>query len=127
MTFISIENRRNVTKIFNNFCAILRLYNTNRKIHTEARDNVCRETCESILINLSWVHVIPTLHKLLAHAPQIISDHNDGYGLEDLSEEGLEACNKLIRRYRERLSRKFTFEDNIRDVFISLISQSGHI
>ena len=69
----------------------------------------------------------PTLHKLLAHALQIISDHNGGYGLEDLSEEGLEACNKLVRRYRERLSRKFRFEDNIRDVFIRLISQSDPI
>ena len=49
------------------------------------------------------------------------------FGLEDFSEEGIEACNKLIRKYRERLSRKFSFEDNIKDVFVSLISQSDPI
>ena len=48
---------------------------------------------------------------------------NKGFGYEDLSEEGIEACNKLIRRNRYRLSRKFSFEDNIKDVFIRLISQ----
>ena len=34
---------------------------------------------------------------------------------------------KLVNRYRERLSRKFSFEDNIRDVFIKLMSQSDPI
>ena len=41
--------------------------------------------------------------------------------------KGIEAWNKLIRRYRERLSRKFSFEDNIKDVFVRLISQSDPI
>ena len=45
-------------------------------------------------------------------------DLNEGFGLEDLSEEGIEACNKLIRRYRERLYQKFSFEGNIKDIFI---------
>ena len=76
-------------------------------------DKLCRETYETILTNYPWVHIKPTIHKLLAHAPQIISDHNDGF----------DACNKLIRRYRERLTRKFSFEDNIRDIFVRLISQ----
>ena len=127
LTVIPQENHQKITKTFNNLSAILRLYNSNRKIDTEGLDNVCRETYESILINFSWGHVTPTLHKLLAHAPQIISDHNGGYWLEDLSEEGLEACNKLVRRYRERLPRKFSFEDNFRDVFIRLISHSDTI
>ncbi|KAI6658723.1 Dna-mediated transposase [Oopsacas minuta] len=77
--------------------------------------------------NFSWAHVTPTLHKLLVHAPQIFADHNDGFGLEELSEEGLESCSKLFRRYRERLSRKFNFEDNVKDVFVRLISQSDPI
>ena len=82
---------------------------------------------QSILINFSWEHVTPTLHKLLAHTLQVISDHNGGYGLEDLSEEGLEACNKLVRRYRDRLSRKFSLEDNIRDVLTRINCQSDPI
>ncbi|KAI6658404.1 hypothetical protein LOD99_15206 [Oopsacas minuta] len=127
LTVVPQETHQVVTTIFNNLSAILRLYNSNRKVDTEGLDNVCRETYESILTNFSWAHVTSTLHKLLAHAPQIIADHNDGFGLEDLSEEGLESCNKLVRRYRERLSRKFSFEDNVKDVFVRLISQSDPI
>ncbi|KAI6648997.1 hypothetical protein LOD99_6880 [Oopsacas minuta] len=127
LTVVPQEIHQVVTTIFNNLSAILRLYNSNRKVDTEGLDNVCRETYESILTNFSWAQVTPTLHKLLAHAPQIIADHNDGFGLEDLSEEGLESCNKLVRRYHERLSRKFSFEDNVKDVFVRLISQSDPI
>ena len=94
---------------------------------TERLDDLCRETNQCILTNFPWAHVAPTLHKLLAHAPQINSDYNEGFGLEDLSEEGIEAYNKLIRRYRARLSRKFSFEDNTKDFFIRLISQSDPI
>ena len=61
---------------------------------------------------------------MLVHAPDIISSSNNGLGLEQLSEEGLEASNKLIRRYRERLSRKFSFEDNMKDVFTRLLCGS---
>ncbi|KAI6653131.1 Dna-mediated transposase [Oopsacas minuta] len=127
LTVVPQETHQVVTTIINNLSAILRLYNSNRKVDTEGLDNVCRETYESILTNFSWAHVTPTLHKLLAHAPQIIADHNDGFGLEDLSEEGLESWNKLVGRYRERLSRKFSFEDNVEDVFVRLISQSDPI
>ena len=37
------------------------------------------------------------MNNLPAQAPQVILDYNDGYGVEDLSEEGLEACNKLVK------------------------------
>ena len=38
----------------------------------------------------------PYFAETLAHAPQIILDYNDGNGLEHLSEQGLEASNKLL-------------------------------
>ena len=66
---------------------------------------------------------LENLHKVLAHAPDIISSFNNGLGLEQLS-EGLEASNKLIRRYRERLSRKFSLEDNMKDVFTRFLCGS---
>ena len=103
------------------------IYNSSRRINTEGLDKLYRETYETILTNFPWVPITPTLHKLLAHAPQIISIHNDGFSLETLSEEGLEACNKLIRRYRERLSHIFSFEVNFTDFFVRLISQSDSI
>ena len=38
--------------------------------------------------------------------------------VKEYSEEAVEACNKLTRRYREHLSRKNSFSLNIRDVFV---------
>ena len=66
---------------------------------TERLGEICRETYQCILTNFSWVHITPTLHKLLAHALQIFSDYNGRFG----------------------------FEDNFKDVFVRLISQSDPI
>ena len=63
-------------------------------------------------------------HKILAHCTELIRDCNDGYGLKEYSEEAVEACNKLIRRYREHLSRKYSVSLNIRDVFVRILGQS---
>ncbi|KAI6653932.1 hypothetical protein LOD99_3108 [Oopsacas minuta] len=104
--------------------AILRVYNSSRRVDTEELALVCSNIYQSILCAFPWANVSPTLHKLLAHAPEIISTFNDGHGLENLSEEGLEASNKYIRRYRDRLARKFSFEENLKDVFVRLISHS---
>ena len=59
-----------------------------------------------MLRGFPWDNICPTLHKLLAHAPGIISTFNKGQGLvEHLSEKGFEASDKFIRRYRDRLAR----------------------
>ena len=51
---------------------------------------------------------------------ELIRDHNEGYGLKNFSEEALEASNKYIRRFRENLARKTSYQDNIRDVIVRL-------
>ena len=66
----------------------------------------------------------PSLHKLLAHCTELIRDCNDGYGLKEYSEEAIGSCNKLIRRYREHLSRKNSFTPSIKYVFTRLLCQS---
>ena len=127
LTLVPQEYTQAVTDIYNNIGAILRVYNSSRRVDTEELEFACRGVYRLILEKFPWAYVSPTLHKLLAHATGIISHFNDGYGLETLSEEGIDACNKHIRRFRDRLSRKFSFEDNIRDIFIRLISQSDPI
>ncbi|KAI6658304.1 hypothetical protein LOD99_15573 [Oopsacas minuta] len=64
------------------------------------------------------------MHKLLAHAASMISDFTDSYGLEQLSEEGLESSSKLLGRFRERLLTKFSFEENLKCLFSRIICQS---
>ena len=68
-----------------------------------------------ILINFSWVDLTPTVHKVLAHAAELIAN-NAGLGLGNLSEEGLEACHKLIRRFRASWTLQSSDNANIKDL-----------
>ena len=80
-----------------------------------------------ILDSFPWASITPTLHKILAHSEELIRESNAGFGLKDFSEEGTESCNKLIRKYRENLARKNSFETNLMDIFVRLASQSDPI
>ncbi|KAI6651056.1 hypothetical protein LOD99_5633 [Oopsacas minuta] len=89
---------------------LLRVFNSNQAIDTDKLDSLCcKETYESILIDFPWASITPSLHRLLAHSPELIRDCNNGFGLKDFSEEAVEACNKLIRKYCEQLARKMSF------------------
>lgn len=79
-----------------------------------------------ILTNYPEAALSPTVHKVLAHSPELIIN-NGNYGLLRLSEEGLEAVNKLLRRIRECLSRKTSQEANVTDCLHRLWSQSDPV
>ena len=100
------------------------MHNCGRRIDTKELTVLCQRLDQLILNIFTRVNITPNLHKVLAHAPNIISGFDNGLGLEQLSEE-LGASNKLIRRYRERLSRKFSFQDNIN--FTRILFQSDSV
>ena len=62
-----------------------------------------------------WISITPTLHKVIAHSWEVI-ERNDGYGLGTLDEAGMEACNKVLRNIRIKLSRKCSQDDNLQDI-----------
>ena len=62
---------------------------------------------------LPWVSVTPTLHKLLSHCWEL--KELDRFGLKIWNEEGLEANNKCLRNYQEKLSRKTNQLANLQD------------
>ena len=126
-TLISLEFREPIKIIHLNLSAILRVFNCGHLIDTGKLDSVCKYTYEFIVVELPWVNITPTLHKLLAHSAELIQSCNDGYGMKQYSEEDLEACNKLIRNYRDNNSRKCSFNSNIRDIFVRLMSESDPI
>ena len=47
--------------------------------------------------------------------------------MKEYSEEALEACNKLVRRYRDNLSRKCSFASNSTDIFTRLLTNSDPV
>ena len=114
-----------ITTLHTNQSAIIRVFNSNQEGDIELFDRLCKDAYEIILIRLPWANVTPSLHKLLAHSAELIHNCNDGHGMKVFSEEGLESCNKLIRRYREPLARKTSFSHNCKDIFLRLLSQSN--
>ena len=94
-----------------NISVIIRIFNSNQKIQTDKLDTLSKET---YVTKFSWASITPYLHSLIAHCTELIRDCIDNRGFKSFSEEGLEVCNKLIRRYREHLSRKNSFSTNIK-------------
>ena len=46
--------------------------------------------------------------------------YNEGYGLKLYPEECIEALNKHLHQYRNKLARRTSFSNNVTDVFIGL-------
>ena len=121
------EDKPGVIYIHKHLSIILRVYGSSKQIDTNKLDTLCKDLYEYIITKFPWANITPSVHKILAHSAEIITDFNNGYGLKDLSEECLESMNKHARRYREKLSRKTSFEENIKDIFIRLLSQSDPV
>ena len=126
---IVVENQHRpaLSRIHSHLAAIQRIFNSDRRVETEKLGNLCRTTYLLILDSFPWASITPKLHKLLAHSEELVRDCNSGYGLKRFSEEGLESCNKLVRLFREKLSRKNSFESNVMDIFVRLASQSDPV
>ena len=95
---------------------ILRVISSGKQVNTETFSKLCSSLYLNIVQKLPWVSITPTLHKLLAHAPELI-ELNSGFGLKAWSEEGLEANNKRMRQIRTNLSRKDNQVNNLSDIY----------
>ena len=108
---------------------ILRLFSSSQNINVQEYKKVCTTLYLLYLesfptqsekknpkpIDLVWISVPPSLHKLLAHSWELI-DMNDGRGLKCFDESGLEANNKILRSIRLKLARKTSQAANLEDV-----------
>ena len=70
------------------------------------------------------MHDNETMHAMFAHSADII-EANDCKGLAQLGEGRLECFHKLMKRFRDRLSRKTNLPDNIIDIFSRLYLYSA--
>ena len=103
---------RNLLKRVN---VIMRVATSKRKIRTQKLQNYCTETNIKLRENFEWFKPIPPkVHGILAHLGERI-DMNDGVGLGPISEEGLEASNKELRRGKAQFSRKDDLAHGLRD------------
>ena len=94
---------------------ILNIYNSKRELNDVAAfKEMCHQLYSDLLAWFPEAIISPTVHKVLSHAWELI-DLNGGFGLGQLSEEGLEGSNKLLRRFRIMLSRKKSEKVNMVD------------
>ena len=121
-TLIPNQCQLHVTTIYTNLSVILRIFNSDermdRKFFYPMQGNIPTNfDCLPLGEHNS--------DKVLARSPQIIEEYNESRGMKSFSEEGLEACHKYVRHFREQLART-SFEANIQDIFTRLIAQSDY-
>ena len=102
---------------------VLRIISCTRKIDVVKFSVHCQETMLSIATNFPWTLLNHTLRGTIQHSPELI-EMNGCESLGWYSEEGLEANNKDIRNYLERLSRKCDTNKQIEDVHNRLLERS---
>ena len=114
------ERRRGpLREVMKRLAVVLRVISSTRRLSAQKAEDFesfCKETYKLILITFPSpvARLSPSVHKLLAHSWELIK-LNENQALGNVSEGGIEACNKLLRRYRIRLSRKRSQHDNLFD------------
>ena len=102
---IAPEDKEKLTTIHTNLGAILCVFNSSHKLDVGKLEMLCKSTYEYIVTNFPWISITPSLHILLAHSTELTDKYNNGCGLKLYSEECIEALNKHIRHYRDKLAR----------------------
>ena len=104
------------------FCIICGIIPSKRQVDTGKLKDLCTNAYLLLRNKFSFVPVSETAHMVLGHSFQLI-ELNDGYGLGQMSEQGLEGLNKLVRRFSERYARQRSLDANITDVvFIGFLA-----
>lgn len=104
------------------FRNILIAINCQQSLNPELFQEYCTQAYQRYLELYSWYKIPATVHKVLAHAAEIIIHSPVPLGV--LAEEALECSNKHYRRNRELHARKCSRQANMRDIFIRAMRNS---
>ena len=105
-----------IKQLHRNFNVILRIISSKgRQIDVDIFSNLCTNTYIDILIHLAWADLTPTAHKILAHSAELVKN-NSCLGVGHLSEEGLEAQHKIIRKFRASWTLQSSDDANLKDL-----------
>ena len=104
--------------------ALVKIINSQkRRVNVEKLRELSKDVNLRFVQLFPWAAVSPSVHRILAHSWEVV-ELNGEFGLGDVSEEGLEALNKQIRRMRQSGSRKDSTENNFLDTFNHLWDRS---
>ena len=113
---ISSAQREILPTLLQNVSVILRIIRSDKEVNTEEFEKLCKDTNKILINHFSDFNITPTVHAVLAHAPDLVR-RNWNRGLFNFSEEGSEASHKVVRWLREHGARKMTLEANFFDTF----------
>ena len=116
------ELKVKVDEIILNMAVILTIINSDMKVKIAEYTEFCRET-HLLVRSIDWIEFSPSAHSVLAHSSELI-EGNNGRGLLNFSECGLEANNKFLRQYRINHARKTSQFDNLTDCINRLWDKS---
>ena len=119
-----VSLKENIDKIILYVSIILCLINSNRQINVEKYSVLCQKTM-MLVMSVKWIRFTPTAHTVLAHSAELI-EQNNGRGLLNYTESGLEANNKFLRQYRMNFSRKTSQYENLTDCLNRLWDKSDY-
>lgn len=102
-------------RIVERFKKILYVISSKKFIRTKEFHAFCSETYRELLQKYPWVHVSPSVHKILAHSAQVAESLPLPLGM--FGEEGSESRNKMYRNDREHHSRQTSRLASLTDVF----------
>ena len=114
---MSNDHRSKVKDLLQRFSIILRVLSSKSVLISYSQfDKYCKDTNLQLVNHFNWVHIPGSIHRLLSHCAERIHLNSD-YGLGNQSEEGLESCNKMVRRFRELGTRRMGLKECITDVY----------
>ena len=109
------EEGEAILELHHYFSVIVGILPSKRRVDTSKLKQLCTDAYLLLRSKFSYVPISETAHMVLGHSFQLI-ELNDGYGLGQMSEQGLEGLNKLVRRFSERYARQRSLDANITDV-----------
>ena len=111
-----------VEEIITRLHYILIAINCKEPIDLEKIDKYCNDTYEKLLEKFDWFKVPASIHKVLAHAGEIIINSPVPLGL--MGGEAIESRHRVYKFDREHHARKKSRETKLHNIFIRAIQTS---
>ncbi len=121
------QEKESIRVLHRQFSVILRVVSSKqRQVDVDSFQQLCTETYLFLVQEFPWATVPSSIHRLLGHSADRIR-LNEGHGLGLYSEEALESMHKYVRRFKVRLARPNSLENNLRDTFKQLWVRSDPV
>ena len=109
VSFVPERFQNDLRELMCRLWVVIKVYTSKEQVNVSEYKQFCLDLYYLVLNSFNnasrWINISPTLHSLLAHSWELISN-NDGRGLGEFTEGGLEHNNKFLRFYRRNLARK---------------------